>query len=257
MVTPIELTRLETGWGEELAPFFEAYNHEVGFYVGKATTPDGRASLHCLQESDSNETFELHRILAGDQSVGFLCVSSYEVSGMYALRAIFILPDYRRQRIGTGAIAKIVEQTPGSWLLGYPLRLQSAVQFVDFVLMRIGVHKISSRETKVGELGTFRRIECSTAPQLGQSLDGRNPLLAEAALPSAVTHHHSNRRMVLVGGVLMSIASPFFASVSEGLGAMMFFCSLVLWLVYLEMVVTGILDRLDRGPLLAIKTREK
>ncbi|MFT4710863.1 MAG: GNAT superfamily N-acetyltransferase [Planctomycetota bacterium] len=254
MVDLIKLSRLETGSEAELASFFDTYNREVGHYVGRPTEPDGHASLACLEAGTEGVTFELHKILFGPNEVGFLCTSMTEGEDHWVLQAIFVLPAYRRQRIATSALALIAEQWTGKWLVEYPLRLQEATQFVEGVMTILKAEKIGARESKREGLGTFRRIEVVLKPPLGAAM-GSSSLLDGVRLPPAARQHHDNRRTVLSLAAFTLMSSMFLGRSSTGLG---FFCLLasgVLWLVYLEMVITGIMDRLDRGPILAIKTR--
>ena len=253
----IQLSRLETGNEAELAPWFDEYNRQVGYYVGRANGADGQASLSCLEDRKEGEVFELYKILFGPNEVGFLCTSMAEGDERWILRAIFILPSYRRQRIGTSAIATVVKQWPCNWILEFPLRLQAASQFADRVLTALNAKKVRVRESNWEGLGTFRSIEFSLEPTLGVGAIGATGVLDEVGLSNKARAHHGNRRAVLGLAVFTSV---FTLAVADAAEVLAFLCSLIsflLWLTYFEIIVTGILDRLDRGPQLAIRTRKE
>ena len=221
-----------------------AFLDEVGDVFG--------ADSSVLETSPDNH----FTIWAAGSIAGFVLTENITGPEPAKLRALFVAQPFRRKHVGQRALAALFEQRGGTWAVDVPHAIQPAVQFVNATLhlfSKQGVRTEHTTQTDRGRIAHLR-FEVALPSRHARSnwINGGGP---NPGFPFDRSHHE-RRRWVLAGAVLFGPAIAWFgASMQSGdLSGFLVFAgsitSTVLGIVYLEMAVTGILDRQDRGPIL-------
>jgi len=238
---------------DALTDLVGAFVNEVGYYFGRTRGEDGRPELPGITDVPIVNP-NRHVIEENGQVVGFLdwCIEAEEDG--HSLNAVYVSMGQRRRHHATRALRQLFREHQGTWSLTVSPRFGPGDTFARALIKRFGLPRTTSWRVFTRNDETYHRVTFSAGgegvflPPTGDRLDFEFD-----------QEHHKRRRWVLAGAVLTPIVGGFLVLVLADSGSQgaAFFLQLLVWattivlvLVYLESVVTGILDRLDRGPIL-------
>jgi predicted acetyltransferase len=224
---------------------------EAGFYLGAERQDDGMFELAGL--TDSGEDTSGRYILSVDEKIAGFAVTSPTASarGESELRAVFVKPDLRRKGVGRRLLSALFGKRPGAWIVEVPLAFAPAAGFFDATLHRFSKGGVSTTDFREGKNTRFARRWLQALPdRLVRHREEAGALLASDPFPFD-RRHHEHRQGVLIAAALCSVATfPVAASTdSQLLTLLVSAVATILWLCYFEILVVGVLDRLDRGPI--------
>ncbi len=248
----IDLVASTDQHAEALKELVQAFVNEVGYYFGRTRDDDGVSHLPGVTDVP---VVNPHRLVieSEGQTIGFLDWADVGEEGGNTLVAVYVSMGQRRRRAATQAIRALFEQHPGNWSLTMTPRFGPGLEFVSAVLRRFARPGSVTKLAFQREGQTYKRVIFTTG------LDGM--LVDPGGTPSDFTFdrsHHKERRKVLIWAMLVPILGGVLTLMLAWMGAqeiaiafqwVVWITTVILWLVYLETVVTSILDRQDRGPI--------
>jgi len=256
-----------------LSDFVRGFVTEAGYYLGREATGDGGYSLAGVTDVP---VVNQHRMVAmsGGRPAGFVdFVPEGEGRQANTLSAIYVAPELRRKRLGALMLRMLFTRRPGTWCLDLPLRFGPAVGFFEAGLVGLASGGDVSVQDFQRDGSSFRRLGFYAAPPfvttrsgpgLGLPSSGHLRLGLAGGFPFDRSHHVPRARL-LWAAVFIAPAAMLTAMVlgteNEGLAMWLhiagIIASAVFLVLYIEEVVTGILDRLDRGPICEPVVRAK
>jgi len=234
-----------------LNEMLQGFLQEAGYYLGSKRQADGNFELPGF--TDLGDDARGLYILSVDANVAGFAITSPHVpnSKESVLRAIFVKPDYRRKGVGRELLSALFTKRPGPWSVEVPLAFAPASSFFNATLHQFSKSGVSTSGVREGENSRFARRWLQALPnRLIRRREEAEAMLTTDPFPFERKHHNQRQGVLIAAAICTAFAYPIgMAAKSESLYLYVLVLAAILWLVYLEMVVTSVLDRLDRGPI--------
>ena len=139
---------------KNLEKLMQLYLHELSLYY-----PAPFNTKTCEYEYDNlNKYFEdnyAYFVTDNDNIVGFILVDDNK-NNNYEISEIFVLNNYKRQKIGSRAVTKIFDMYRGNWLIrAVPMSKNAESFWIDTV------NKYTNGNYKIEHTGKYNRAELS------------------------------------------------------------------------------------------------